>query len=91
MFDYKESQKEPYFDTYDVIRDDDDNEKYPSRFAAELLMPPKLFEDGYKNLSNSKCSESDIVEHLMYNFGVNKKSVLKRYGELQIGKAGVHT
>lgn len=89
LFDYNENNDETYFDTYDFIKSDKEKEFIPSKFAAELLMPSELFEEKRQKLSINEQSETDVVEQLMYNFGVNKKSVLKRYNELKIDKVGV--
>lgn len=84
LFDYNESDNKVFFDTYNELKNDEDKEAIRSRFAAEILMPPQLFENEYKKLFDCHYPKIDIVEQLIRNFGVNKKSILKRYVELQL-------
>ena len=84
LFDYGNNNLNHYFDTYNLIKTDKKEESVPSRFAAEFLMPSKMFEKRYKDLVNNRYSEEYIINKLASEFEVGRKAVLKRLQELQL-------
>lgn len=84
LFDYGEHNLNHYFDTYNLIKTDKKEESVPSRFAAEFLMPSKMFEKRYKELLDSRHSEEYVINKLASEFEVGYKAVLKRLQELKL-------
>lgn len=84
LFDYRLNNREPYFDTYDLVKTDEVAESIPSRFAAEFLMPAEMFKKRYKELKGIYDDEDKIAKKLSEDFEVGYKSVLKRLQELHI-------
>lgn len=82
IFDFNENENTSFFDTYNIEKSDTTQEIIPSRFAAEFLMPPKLFKKRYKELKY--LTKYERVNQLVQDFDVTLKSVEKRINELQL-------
>lgn len=82
LFDFNESSKSVYFNTYDIEKSDTDAEKIPSRFAAEFLMPDFLFKKRFNELSDLTYYEK--INQLVDDFNVTTKAVKKRIEELNL-------
>lgn len=65
-----------------MAHSDSESERVPNRFAAELLMPEKVFKKRYKALENSTYYEK--IAQLIEDFGVTQTAVLKRIEELNL-------
>ena len=83
IFDFNCKTMSSYVDAYDINKADCDSEMVSSRFAAELLIPEKFFIDKIKKLHANKINYYDAVSDLMDYFNVSKKSIEKRFVELQ--------
>lgn len=79
LFDFNEENLR-YFNTYNILRSDDPEERVPSRFAAEFLMPEEMFKKRFSELK--KESNYIKVRTLVQDFQVSEKSVLRRFEEL---------
>lgn len=77
FFDYDGKEKE-YYDTYIKDSHKSDSEKLANKFAAELLMPKKIF----LNEINANKSKSNIIEILKDKFLVQDKAITKRLCEV---------
>lgn len=80
LFDFDEENNTDYFDTYNIEKSDTENEKIPSRFAAEFLMPDFLFEQKYREFEN--YTNYERINKLVDAFNVTLKAVNKRIEEL---------
>ncbi|MCH5197085.1 MAG: ImmA/IrrE family metallo-endopeptidase [Oscillospiraceae bacterium] len=89
LFDFNENISYSYIDTYDQNKAEDISECIPSRFAAEFLMPKRIFISKYNELNN--LSEYEKVSILMKDFDVSQKSVLKRIEELRLNNTTGNT
>ena len=84
LFDFNERKTLYYYDTY-FPRENEEKleEKRANKFAANLLMPEKIFREEF-----AKCevlqSKADIVNELGQRFRVSPTAVLKRFQELGI-------
>ena len=83
IFDFNESEKLIFYDTY-YRHDHDDQleEKRANQFAANLLMPEEVFRKEYAKCK--KDSKVDTVSELSRRFQVSPKAVLMRFKELGI-------
>ena len=81
LFDFNENSNYNFVNTYDTEKADTEDEMVPSRFAAELLMPPDLFVTRYNELS--KMTRYDRVHQLVIDFAVTQTAVVKRIEELK--------
>lgn len=82
LFDFDENKEISFFNTYDIEKSDTEEEIIPSRFAAEFLMPPKIFIKRYKELKD--LTKYEKVNQLVQDFEVTLKSVSKRIEELNL-------
>lgn len=82
LFDFNASKNTVYYDTYNINKSDKEQEAIPSRFAAEFLMPKKIFVERYKELKEKNIPKYDLIASLTYDFNVSQKAVLKRCKEL---------
>lgn len=82
LFDFNDKKECQYVDTYDTEKSDEESESIPSRFAAEFLMPQKMFCDRYKELKSTGLSIFDLVCQLSLDFNVSRKAVMKRFTEI---------
>lgn len=82
LFDFNENKEICFFNTYDIGQADTDEEKIPSRFAAEFLMPKDMFVKRYKELDN--LTRYEKINQLIIDFNTTQKSVIKRFEELNL-------
>lgn len=82
IFDFNYNTMTEYVDTYDTNKSNNEDEKICSRFAAELLIPKKLFEKKVKELYEKGVDRYSFVEQLVDYFDVSVKSIRKRFDEL---------
>lgn len=83
LFDFQENTQPIFFNTYDIEKSNTEHEIVPSRFAAEFLMPNKLFLPRFNELKDMTYYE--VVNQLVMDFNVTTKAVIKRFEELNIG------
>lgn len=82
LFDFNEQGETTFFNTFDTEKSDTEEEQIPSRFAAELLMPSNIFTRRYNELS--KLTQYEKINALSDEFNTPQKSVIKRFGELNL-------
>lgn len=82
LFDFDDNKMTEYFDTYNIVKSDENSEKIPSRFAAEFLMPEDIFVKRYMQLANKNIPRYDLIATLVGDFNVSQKAVLKRCSEV---------
>lgn len=80
LFDFNENEDVEFFSTYDIEKADTDDEKIPSRFAAEFLMPEEMFIKRYKELED--LTRYEKINQLSQDFKSSQKSVIIRFEEL---------
>lgn len=84
LFDFDESKSLYYYDTYFPKENEDKfEERRANKFAANLLMPEKVFIQKFEDLKSLQ-SKVDIVNELGKYFNVSPTAVLKRFEELNI-------
>lgn len=84
LFDFDESKTLYYYDTYFPKENEDKlEERRANKFAANLLMPEKIFLEEFEKCKNLQ-SKVDIVNELGRHFRVSPTAVLKRFQELGI-------
>lgn len=81
LFDYKEKNQR-FISTYNIDAAETEEEKIPSRFAAEFLMPSEIFKKRYKELSS--LTPYERFNQLMEDFNATLKSVELRFEELEL-------
>lgn len=83
IFDFDENSSSNFFlSTYDLERSNVPEEILASRFAAELLMPEKIFKKDFKNLEKKTMYEK--IKILTEQYQVSSKAVSKRIEELEL-------
>ena len=82
LFDFHEDESMFFLNTYDTNQSNTAEEKIPSRFAAEFLMPKDLFIKRYKELN--EMTNYERISQLVDDFNVTTKAVIKRCEELQL-------
>ena len=85
LFDYlgHESEYETGFsNTYCKNKHESNEEKRTNRFAAELLMPKKLFIKQYEIAKNTENDELFVVKYLSEFFETTPESIKKRIEEV---------
>lgn len=80
LFDYNENRDHRFISTYKIDDAESDDEKIPSRFAAEFLMPSEMFRNRYKELNI--LTNYERFKQLTEDFNVTAKSVELRFEEL---------
>lgn len=84
LFDFDESKKVYYYDTYFPKENENKfEEKRANKFAANLLMPKDVFLEEYEKCKNL-LSKADIINELGNHFHVSPTAVLIRFQELGI-------
>lgn len=81
LFDFNPNQSIQYFNMFELDHvSDDSKEERANRFAAELLMPEKIFIDKYNELqqNDSRKDFYSIVQELSDYFLVPPKAVERR-------------
>lgn len=71
-----------FYDAYETDDDDSPTEQLVNKFAAELLMPNKIFSKKYNELKKKKIDIYDIYIALAEFFEVPYKAVKRRVSEL---------
>lgn len=84
LFDFNEQEDTYFFDTYNIDKSNEDNEKIPSKFAAEFLMPKAMFEKRFEELKLQSFSKYETMFKLVEDFQVSSKAVEKRLEELKL-------
>lgn len=82
LFDYDENRDYRFVSTYKMADSESEEEKIPSRFAAEFLMPSEIFKSRYSELA--KLTKYERFKQLIEDFNVTEKSVEFRFKELQL-------
>lgn len=84
LFDFDESKQLNYYNTYFPNQEEDkEEEKRANQFAANLLMPEKIFRDKLKTYENLQ-SKAETISALGRDFRVSPTAVLRRCQELKI-------
>lgn len=84
LFDFNEDKQLYYYNTYFPLKEKDSfEEKRANQFAANLLMPEKLFRKKLCELEKVN-GKADTVNALGHYFSVSPTAVLRRFEELQI-------
>ena len=84
IFDFNPRVMASYSNTYITYEADKPIEKDANRFAANLLMPEKIFIKEYKRLKEEGLGLYDIVGKLSEEFLVSAKAIEKRFVEVGI-------
>lgn len=89
LFDFNEQEQYTFQSTYDMDKADTPEERVPSKFAAEFLMPEDLF----RRRNSELCAMSNYsrVLQLVKDFTVTQTAVLRRLAELGLEDASEHT
>ena len=84
IFDFDDNKMISYYNTYFVNQEEDSQgELRVNQFAANLLMPAKIFMEKYNEYKKLQ-SKADIVKALCKYFIVSPTAVLKRFSELGV-------
>jgi len=84
IFDFNPRVMASYSNPYITYEADKPIEKDANRFAANLLMPEKIFIKEYKRLKEEGLGLYDIVGKLSEEFLVSAKAIEKRFVEVGI-------
>ncbi len=84
IFDFNPWEMASYSNPYITYEADKTIEKDANRFAANLLMPEKIFIKEYKRLKEEGLGLYDIVGKLSEEFLVSAKAIEKRFVEVGI-------
>lgn len=80
LFDFKEYEETSFFNTFDTQKANTEEEKIPSRFAAELLMPEEMFKKKCQEIGD--LTKYEKINKLSKEFNTPQKSVIMRFAEL---------
>ena len=84
FFDFNENESLCYYNTYFPINEEDSlEEERANKFAANLLMPEKIFLKKYREYEKNN-GKADTVNALGRQFLVSTTAVLRRFSELGI-------
>lgn len=84
LFDFDEDKQLYYYNTYFPDNENDDfEERRANQFAANLLMPEKIFRNKLEEYSRNR-GKADTVNALGHYFLVSPTAVLRRFSELKI-------
>lgn len=84
LFDFDENENLCYYNTYFPTDEEDSlEEKRANKFAANLLMPEKVFIKKYMEYEKNN-GKADTVNELGHQFLVSTTAVLRRFKELGI-------
>lgn len=82
IFDFNRDTDENYYNAYDTQLAELPEETRANTFAANLLMPNKIFIKEYKKLTNLYLY--DIIGRLAEKFLVSETAIKRRINELQL-------
>lgn len=82
LFDFNENNETTFVNTYNLDKANENDEKIPSRFAAEFLMPEDMFRKRFEELSS--MTHYERINQLVSDFNVTTKSIQKRFEELEL-------
>lgn len=80
LFDFNENEELTFCSTFNIDAAETDEEKIPSRFAAEFLMPEDIFRKRYNELS--ALTKYERLNQLVEDFDVTATSATRRFDEL---------
>lgn len=84
LFDFDEEKQLYYYNTYFPEKENDSfEEQRANQFAANLLMPKKVFLKKFEEYSKSN-GKADTVNALGHFFLVSSTAILRRFDELDI-------